>query len=359
MMQDFNDFQPNNEQQRESVNHYDRSPQGVYNRQWYEKGFDFAREQRARLLEKSAIKSLALISGACMLGYLLMQGAIIPILSIGDLWQRFESDYYFESGLSIIFSVIAVGLPFLLVYFFAKSRKKASLNSFRKPKDKVFTTALIIMGFGLCLLASYITNIIYMLFKNAGVTLPYEDVVPPLEAAAVVLLFIKTAIVPALIEEFAVRGFLLQSMRKFGDGFAIVMSSLVFSLLHANAVQIPFAFMAGLVLGYVFCKTNSIWPSVIVHFLNNAFSCVETVIFAALTEDTARNVDNILTIIIAVTALLSLVIVLISKRYSLPKIRTYLSNAEKAKAFIYQPLFFIMALLFLGLTLLDVFNANV
>ncbi|HZJ75314.1 MAG TPA: CPBP family intramembrane glutamic endopeptidase, partial [Clostridia bacterium] len=200
---------------------------------------------------------------------------------------------------------------------------------------------------------------IYILFKNAGVTLPYEDVVPPLEVTAVVLLFIKTAVAPALIEEFAVRGFLLQSMRRLGDGFAIVMSSLVFSLLHANAVQIPFAFMAGLVLGYVFCKTNSIWTSIIVHFLNNAFSCVETVIFAALPENTAQNVDTILTIIIAVTALLSLVIVLISKKSSLPKIHTYLSNAEKAKAFIYQPLFFVMALLFLGFTLLDVFNANV
>lgn len=362
MMQDFNNFQPSDDRQAES-NFYNeaknRSPQSVYGNNWHMGNFTAYANQGARFFERSKVKSLAFISGICMLGYLLMQGVLVYIFSIEGMWELYNSDYYFESGLSIFFSIVAIGLPFSLVYLFAKRRGYGSLNSFGKPHGKAFTTALIIMGFGLCLLASYITNIIYMLFQSAGVTLPYEDFTPPLEIAAVIMLFIKTAIVPALIEEFAVRGFLLQSMRKFGDGFAIVMSSLVFSLLHANAVQIPFAFMAGLVLGYVFCKTNSIWPPIIVHFLNNAFSCVETVIFAALPKELANSVDNILTIGIAVFAIISLIIVLMSKKSLLPKTHTYLSGGEKAKAFVFQPMFFIMALLYLGLTVVDVLGVNV
>lgn len=359
-MQDYNNFQQNNEKQDPYFYYRGKanSPQSVYSQKWQERDFMFAAEHKARFLERSMVKSLALISGVCMLGYLLVQSFLVYIFAIDGFWEKYNNDYYFESGVSIFFSIGAIGLPFLFVYFLAKRRGMASLNSFNKPQGKVFTTALIIMGFGLCLLASYITNIIYVLFKSAGVTLPYEDFVPPLETAAVVLLFIKTAVVPAFIEEFAVRGFLLQSMRKLGDGFAIVMSSLIFSLLHANAVQIPFAFMAGLVLGYVFCKTNSIWVSIAVHFLNNAFSCVETVIFAALPEASANNIDKILTIIIAVTALISLFIVLISGKYSLPKKHTYLGGAEKAKAFVFQPMFFVMALIYLGLTLSEVLSAN-
>ena len=52
------------------------------------------------------------------------------------------------------------------------------------------------------------------------------------------------------------------------------MSSLIFGIFHGNFVQFPFAFIVGLVLGWVVVYTNSMLPAVLIHFCNNAFSVI-------------------------------------------------------------------------------------
>ncbi len=362
MMQDYNTPPPSGEEYNQPRDYAPTrsypTPQSVYAPAGYTAHYPFDERFRARLEERAGIKRLALISGLCMLGYIAAQFILALAIRDETVWTLYESNYYFKSGLEIIYSVFAVGLPFFIIYLFAKRRNMASLDSFFKPRGALYTASLIVMGFGLCLLASYITNWISYIFNSFGVTLPYDEYETPIEWAAIALLFVKTAVVPALTEEFAVRGFLLQSIRKYGDGFAIVMSSLVFSLLHANAVQIPFAFMAGLVLGYVYCKTNSIWPSVIVHFLNNAFSCAESVLFDALPESRAGFIDMAMTVSIGIAALIAMLLIIMSKNGSLKKTPAYLEPSQKARAFIFQPLFFVMALLYLGITISDVMSEN-
>ena len=49
-------------------------------------------------------------------------------------------------------------------------------------------------------------------------------------------------------------------------------SALLFDMVHGNLVQIPFAFMVGIVIGAMVIETNSFWTGVIIHFLNNFIS---------------------------------------------------------------------------------------
>ena len=42
--------------------------------------------------------------------------------------------------------------------------------------------------------------------------------------------------------------------------------------MHGNLVQIPFAFLAGLIIGFVVVETGSFWSGVIIHFINNLMS---------------------------------------------------------------------------------------
>ena len=84
------------------------------------------------------------------------------------------------------------------------------------------------------------------------------------------------SVIPAICEEFAFRVVTLGMLRKYGDGFAIVVSSLLFSLLHGNFEQIPFAFLCGLALGYVAVATGSVFISMAVHFGNNFISTLLT-----------------------------------------------------------------------------------
>ncbi len=82
------------------------------------------------------------------------------------------------------------------------------------------------------------------------------------------------ALAPALFEEIFFRGTVQRLLiHLFGNAhIGIAVCSFAFAAIHMNVMQfIPMFFLA-LVLGYVCHYTKSIWPSIILHFLNNAFA---------------------------------------------------------------------------------------
>lgn len=80
------------------------------------------------------------------------------------------------------------------------------------------------------------------------------------------------AVLPAFCEEFLHRGILLQGIKHIGFKKAILISSIMFALLHFNIQQVFYAFVVGLVLGFVSVVSKNIWPSIIIHFVNNAIA---------------------------------------------------------------------------------------
>jgi membrane protease YdiL (CAAX protease family) len=81
-------------------------------------------------------------------------------------------------------------------------------------------------------------------------------------------MFLYMAFGAPIAEEIFCRGMVLRPMEKYGKRFAIFMSAFFFGLLHGNVVQTPFAFVVGLVLGYVAVEYNILWAMVL-HMINN------------------------------------------------------------------------------------------
>ena len=77
---------------------------------------------------------------------------------------------------------------------------------------------------------------------------------------------------PVIEEMFFREGIQGHLQRTWKPVWAIIVSSLIFGLVHGNPVQIPFAFVTGLALGWVYYCTGSLWPSILMHFINNASS---------------------------------------------------------------------------------------
>lgn len=78
------------------------------------------------------------------------------------------------------------------------------------------------------------------------------------------------AIVP-LTEELLFRGlFLFGLERRYGKGFALLLSSAFFGIVHLSAVNAIYATVAGLLLGGLALATRSVWPGVAVHGAVNA-----------------------------------------------------------------------------------------
>lgn len=89
------------------------------------------------------------------------------------------------------------------------------------------------------------------------------------------LLFVNiifTAVLPAICEETAHRGMILSVSNRYGYMKAILISSILFGLLHLNIEQFFYATIIGLFLGYITPLCGSIFPAMIVHFMNNALS---------------------------------------------------------------------------------------
>lgn len=80
------------------------------------------------------------------------------------------------------------------------------------------------------------------------------------------------AILPAICEEFLHRGVLLNGLKEIGIKKAILISSLMFGLLHFNINQFFYATILGMLMALVSVVSKSIYPAMIIHFTNNAIS---------------------------------------------------------------------------------------
>ena len=95
------------------------------------------------------------------------------------------------------------------------------------------------------------------------------------------------AVIGPIAEEVVFRGAVCNSLLKRGvpTGLTVFISATIFGLVHFNPAQIPFAFMLGLVFGYLYCRTGSLVPSIIAHILNNTVSVILMAIYQEEAND--------------------------------------------------------------------------
>lgn len=96
------------------------------------------------------------------------------------------------------------------------------------------------------------------------------------------------ALTPAICEEVLFRGFIQrQAERSLGIWGGILFSGIIFGLYHLRLTQaIPLS-MLGVFMAWLTWRTRSIWPAILVHFLNNGMAAV----LGKMTGDEASEVD--------------------------------------------------------------------
>ncbi len=239
-------------------------------------------------IEKKAIKRVA---NAVGFSFLVFYG-IMWLLNIGAIFIARIFAPSFEDSLGIlsepavlqveqiIFSLSVFTVPFILIFKLYKYRI-SDLISFEAPKGKK-SIYLFFIGISFCSFANIASSLAEKVFDRAGINYEVEFGDNPEGVFGFLLSLIATVITPALVEEFACRGIILGALKKHGEAFAIITSSALFGLMHSNFEQIPFAFLVGLVLGYITIKSGSIWIAVAVHAFNNMVSVVYTYLLSGL-----------------------------------------------------------------------------
>lgn len=102
-------------------------------------------------------------------------------------------------------------------------------------------------------------------------------------APAIYLFYaLSLSVGPALSEELAFRGLILQGLRSsLGTVSAVVLSALLFGVIHLDPLQGLGAFFTGLYLGYLTVRSGSIYPAIVAHGFNNLWVTLESSLWQA------------------------------------------------------------------------------
>lgn len=123
----------------------------------------------------------------------------------------------------------------------------------------------------LWILSESISVVWVFLIQNI-ITIASLPMTPPDNTLVLFLQIVVIAIIPAICEELYFRGFLLTGYMEFGYKKAVFISGLLFGLMHLNMATIPSMIVLGMALAYTVYKTDSIFASMIIHFINNTIS---------------------------------------------------------------------------------------
>lgn len=88
--------------------------------------------------------------------------------------------------------------------------------------------------------------------------------------------YVAVGLLAPLVEEMVFRGAILRSLLSAVSRpwIAVVLSAVLFAVVHANPAQIPHAMLVGLLLGWMYMRTDSIVPGVAYHWVNNSIAYV-------------------------------------------------------------------------------------
>lgn len=231
-------------------------------------------------LTKREIRKVSSVIGGALIAFLLIGIAYARFLTVLKTGGRIEMTYNLQCMLQIVYTLICVFVPFAVAgHFIRKIQVRGpDFLPFNKPSDGKLFLAAVLMGMVAMLLSNFLTSFFVVTMERFGFTFDNYTFPSPDTVSGYVWLLLSNAVVPALVEEYAMRGVVLQSLRRYGDRFALVISSIIFALMHGNLAQAPFAFLLGLVIGRLVIETESLWTGILIHVINNSYAVIMTAI---------------------------------------------------------------------------------
>lgn len=206
----------------------------------------------------------------------------------------------------------------------------------------------VVFSLGSGYLFSYVTlALIHVLERFVGqssgnAVSAMESALPPVTA---ILTFV---VVAPIAEEFIFRRLLLDRVRIFGDGAAILIGGAAFGLFHGNLNQTLYAFVLGAVFSAIVLLTNRLRYTIGIHMLINGISVLTTLVESDL-------LDYLLACVILFSICFSVVLFFVRrKHYTLEPGPLPFSRAEKAHACFTSPWVWILlvgGLLFSGVSI--------
>ncbi len=124
--------------------------------------------------------------------------------------------------------------------------------------------------------------------------------------------YLIIGILAPITEEVVFRGAILRRLLLMGCHVwvAIVASAILFGAVHGNLAQFTHAFLMGLLLGWLYIKTRSIIPCLVIHWVNNTIAFLLLRLFPEHAEDNMLDLFSGNTFILFISIVISFVVAL-------------------------------------------------
>lgn len=249
--------------------------------------------------------------------------------------------------------VFLYAVPMAAAAFLLKHPLKNSEHRvYSKPKYFGRAMAMLPAGYGLAITFRLLTMLLGSLFsKNSAIGDSFHATEETLSATSMpsaIILFFQLTVIAPIFEEMWLRGMVMESLRPYGNGFAIFVSAFLFGLIHANFEQFFYAAALGVFLGYIAVSTQSIVTTTIMHAIFNSISGCMILLTADkgvgdyLLDTQAGREGTVTAGVVLYIAWLAVVMVLLAvgiimmiyklikiKRYRVPKVQTELSAGRR------------------------------
>lgn len=213
----------------------------------------------------------------------------------------------------------ALVMTWHLIHFHYVKLNKASLHEVSKK--------IILLSIPLLLSAQFISGV---LNESLNLSDLNQDLFVSMSHNLFGILSI-TLIVP-ILEELLFRGAIEGHFLKKGwaPKWAILVSALIFGIIHGNPAQIPFAFLIGLLFGWLYYRTGSVIPGIVGHVINNSFALltIATATKEEMSKTTMETLGTIPTYILLVLALVVFIVMLkvMNKNLPTPALQTEIAE---------------------------------
>lgn len=294
---------------------------------------------------------------------LLQLSFVILLIPLGMAGVVQPAEQYYGMGKTaflIFYSfayALGMGLPAPVVAAIARR----NIRPFDRLENAEYHVSLpsavlaLLAGLSFCILANFATMYIVYFLSQLGLYPPEMPSYIDKTGLSLGLNIFVFCLLPAILEEMIYRGYILRTLRRHGDGFALVVSSALFALMHGNILQIPFAFIVGMVCGYLVIKTGRIWLGMMLHFLNNFMSTLLS--YADLFTATDELKQKMYLIVFSIIGTVGLIALLILFAMSDPIVRrdqpraSEMTAGQKTGSLLLAPAMIISILISLLLTI--------
>lgn len=184
--------------------------------------------------------------------------------------------------LSGLISVAGNGILFSLLL----SYKKLSYRNLFHPARHsvastlgVLTLPIVLLAPGLVIAAGTLNSIVVKFLPMS----PDDEALLAEMMSNDALAILFGCIAAPFLEEMLFRGIILRSfLRQYSKTASILGSATLFAIAHLNVYQLVTAFAVGIVAGWLYERTRSLWPCILLHASYNAFVAYSYQLFAQL-----------------------------------------------------------------------------